>query len=380
MIDKNYFVGNEKIGYRLAYIDNLRALMIIFVVMVHTAVTYSGIASWYYMENKSIDLISKLFFVLFQSLTQAYYMSLLFLIAGYFVPGSYDAKGTKRFVTGRIFRLGIPTLIYIFIIHAVCLKISNPEIKIAKYYIQGILSFDFISWTGPLWFALVLLIFTLFYVFTRKIFSSFSFSFSFNLTMKNVLLLVFIITILAFAIRIIFPIGSVVINLQFSFFPTYIIMFIAGIISYRNGIFERIDYNKGKKWFVASFVIGQPVWIFLFLFGDPELKSMLGGFNWQAFAYALWESFFCVTIIIGLIGIFKSKFNKQNSFQKFLSDNAFGVYVFHAPILVGISILSKGLVLYPILKFIIISFIAVSTSYIFTYLIRQISFIRKIFS
>jgi hypothetical protein len=36
---------------RMAYIDNLRALMIIFVVMVHTGVTYSGLGSWYYIRK-----------------------------------------------------------------------------------------------------------------------------------------------------------------------------------------------------------------------------------------------------------------------------------------------------------------------------------------
>jgi glucans biosynthesis protein C len=33
---------------RLAYIDNLKALTIILVIIVHAAVTYSGIGSWYH--------------------------------------------------------------------------------------------------------------------------------------------------------------------------------------------------------------------------------------------------------------------------------------------------------------------------------------------
>ena len=43
---------NKKV--RLAYIDNLRAMIIMVVVMVHTAVTYSGFGDWYYIENKVI--------------------------------------------------------------------------------------------------------------------------------------------------------------------------------------------------------------------------------------------------------------------------------------------------------------------------------------
>ncbi len=36
---------------RLLYIDNLRVLMIVFVIVQHLAVTYSGFGSWYYKEG-----------------------------------------------------------------------------------------------------------------------------------------------------------------------------------------------------------------------------------------------------------------------------------------------------------------------------------------
>ncbi len=374
--------GNKGQASRLAYIDNLRALMIIFVVLVHTAVTYSGLGSWYYKENESVDFVSTLFFALCLSLTQAYFMSLLFMNSGYFVPGSLEAKGTGRFISGRICRLGIPLIVYMFIINPVCVKLSHPEVEMANYYLQGIKSLNFISWTGPLWFAQVLLIFTFIYVLFKKAFGNFSLNIKFDISVKNVLLLVFIITVVAFAARLAFPIGTDVANLQLGYFSAYIIMFCAGIVSYRYGIFDLIDYKMGKRWFAAAFMVGLPLWMFLMFFGGPAQGIFLinGGLNWQAFVYALWESFFCVAVIIGLIGIFKHKYNRQSSFQKFLSDNAFGVFVFHAPILISVSILLKRHQLYPILKFLIISSIAVTASFIFSSLIRRIGFLRKIFS
>jgi len=54
-------------------------------------------------------------------MTQAYFMGLLFLIAGYFVPDSFDRKGPARFLRDRAVRLGIPTLIYMLFI--------NPSIE-----------------------------------------------------------------------------------------------------------------------------------------------------------------------------------------------------------------------------------------------------------
>ncbi len=166
------------------------------------------------------------------------------------------------------------------------------------------------------------------------------------------------------------------------YFSAYVIMFALGIISYRCGIMDRIDYNTGRRWFAASLIIGVPLWVVIILFGGPAKGIWLinGGLNWQALAYAFWESFVCVATIIGLINIFKHRYNKQNSFQKFLSDNAFGVFVFHAPLLISISVLFKGIELHPLLKFVMISFIALPTSFIFSYLIRRAGFLRKIFS
>jgi fucose 4-O-acetylase-like acetyltransferase len=46
------------------------------------------------------------------SFQQGYFMGLLFMIAGYFVAGSYDRKGFGLFVGERFKRLIIPTLIY----------------------------------------------------------------------------------------------------------------------------------------------------------------------------------------------------------------------------------------------------------------------------
>ena len=52
----------------------------------------------------------------FCAVNQAYFMSLFLLISAYFVPGSYDRKGAGHFVKDRLIRLGIPLIIYSWII------------------------------------------------------------------------------------------------------------------------------------------------------------------------------------------------------------------------------------------------------------------------
>ncbi|NGX63991.1 MAG: hypothetical protein KR126chlam6_01415 [Candidatus Anoxychlamydiales bacterium] len=370
---------------RICFLDNLKTLAIILVVMTHAAVTYSGIGSWFYTEHSNLSNASYYFFLFFQSFTQAFFMSLLFGVAGYFVPDSLAKKGIKKFIASRTFRLGLPALIFALFIFPICAKMVSPSFNL-NYYLHGIISFRFIGWTGPLWFTLALLFFTLIYIAGKRWFDILTAKFTFNITVKNFLVLILLIGVIAFVIRLIFPIGTSVINFQFCFFSAYVFMFLMGIFARQKNILDKIAYPQAKKWGLIAFGVGIPWWILIVYFGvsiqgnETNLTLLMGGWNWVALSYALWASFFCVAIIIALLGIFKKIFNKQNSFLKFLSSNSFGVYVFHAPILIAVSVLLKNVDLPPILKWIIVFSIVLPFVFIFVHFIRKIQLIRKIFS
>ena len=119
----------------------------------------------------------------------------------------------------------------------------------------------------------------------------------------KVFLLVGLITLVAFAVRLWYPIGSDVANLQFSFFSGYIFMFAAGILAYNDNFFDRITYRDGKRWLALSLGIGIPFWMLIIFFGGPAdgIMEIEGGMNWPAFFYALWESYTCVTFSIALV-------------------------------------------------------------------------------
>jgi len=366
---------------RINWIDNLRIMVIILVVILHTAVTYSGIGGWYYKENEQVDMFSTIFFAFFQTFTQAYFMSLLFMVSGYFTQHSLLRKGPGKFIKGRLFRLGVPLLIYMFFIHPVAVKLAYPDLDI-NWYLDGIRELRFFSWTGPLWFVEALLLFTLLYVVIFKLFIRREFRINLKITPLNVIFLIAIITIVAFALRLAYPMGTDFYNLQFSFFSAYMIMFAMGILVYASGWFEQVTFRDGKRWLFISLGIGIPAWLVIIIFGGAMEGNMAieGGMNWPAFFYALWESFFCVTFIIALVGLFKYRMNIGGSLQRFLSDNAFAVFVFHAPVLIAISMILKDLALHPVLKFFLVFCVAVPLSFLVSWLVRRIGPLRNIFS
>ncbi len=101
---------------RLLFIDNIRWSMIILVLSMHASDTYSPFGNWYFTDRQAMGLGAKLFFGVYQSFLQAFFMAVLFFIAGYFSAAAYDRKGFSLFVRDRFIRLGLPTLLYMLVI------------------------------------------------------------------------------------------------------------------------------------------------------------------------------------------------------------------------------------------------------------------------
>ena len=367
---------------RLAYIDHLRVFTIALVVIQHAAVTYSGLGSWYYNEPSKLGPGSFLFFGLWQSHAQAFFMSLFFLIAGYFVPAALTRKGPWAFVRDRLFRLGVPLLAYVFVLHPLIVKLLNPTMDLAGYYGWGLRTLDIVSWTGPLWFVETLLVFTVACVPFARWLKPRTDAPTTPLPARWLWLAVAVITAGAFGIRLVYPIGTAVANLQFCYFSAYVVTFAAGVIAGTCRGFERIGARAGKRWLVAAFGLGLPLWLVALVAGGALEGRMEvnGGWHLSALLYALWESFFCVAFIVALLGIAREKFNFQTPWMRFLADNTFGVYVFHALVLVLVSLALKPLDWSTVPKFALVSLVALGGSFLFAWVVRLLPPLRRVFA
>jgi Fucose 4-O-acetylase and related acetyltransferases len=375
---------------RLLYIDNLRLLMIVFVIMLHLGVTYSGFGMWYYKEGAPISFASSVFFGFYLSLTQGYFMGFLFLIAGYFVPGAYDKKGCPKFVKDRLIRLGIPALIYILIVNPLMLYYqlgvynNSPDPTFLKFYLSGYIgNFSFLSGTGPMWFAVALLIFTLIYGLIRSLYPirHENAKIPVQPTAKAIWLLIFLISVSAFLIRTVQPIGTSILNMQLCYFAQYVILFVVGILAYRYDLFQQLRYNTGKKWLIFGVLFGFVSWGVLMITGGAleGMKALNGGFTWQSALYSLWESFIAVSIDVGLLAVFKEKLNRQSKFVKKLSENSFAVYVFHPPIITAAAMLFLPVALPPTAKFAVMCVVCLPLCFLAAHFIaRRIPFLKHI--
>jgi len=371
---------------RYVYIDNLRLLMIIFVVIMHLAVTYSGMGGWYVIESKELGAFQTAFFGLYQSFTQAYFMGFLFLISGYFVKKSYDKKGFWQFIYDRFVRLGIPTLIYMILINPfimiVYIGYRGEGQGILKAYIHYITGFQFIGSSGPLWFAFALFIFNVVYACLRKGIKLQEKSEK-ELPGRNAAVqVILLIAVSTFLIRLIQPVGTSILNMQLCYFAQYIILFIAGVIAGKYRWFSKLTYRNGRKWLFAALVPGIVFWGIMMIAGgalDGKQDLLNGGWYWQSAAYALWESFTAVAMSIGLLAVFQEKYNRQSRLVKTLSDNSFAVYMFHPLIIIPITFALTALPVDPVIKFLMACILGIPLSFLCTnYIFRRIPIINRV--
>ena len=374
---------------RLAFIDNLRWVMIVLVVSMHAAVTYSHLGSWYFMEEPKPDNRGTLLlFAYYQMGLQAFFMGLLFFIAGYFVPEAFDRKGGRTFLRDRFVRLGIPSLFYMLVVHPFIvfwLLRDYHKVNGAFWtsYIGYLGSFRFVGSSGPMWFTLALFAFCLIYFLVRKAGGDARPGAPDAPLPTQAQLLVFtlVLGLCTVLVRIVQPIGSNILNMHLCFFSQCLLLFSVGILARRRGWLLRLSYELGIRWFRLALLPGSLMWLaaVVAIAATHTERSALGGFTWQSAAVCFWESFFCVGVCLGLIVVFREKFNRQGGFARWMTDNCFAVYLFHAPVLIAVTLGMHGLVAPKLLKFLLATVLGVLTTYVASHFVfRRIPLLQRV--
>lgn len=90
------------------------------------------------------------------------------------------------------------------------------------------------------------------------------------------------------------------------------------------------------------------------------------------------ESLLCVGISMSILTLFRIYANKTNHFIQLLSDNAFGIYLFHVLVVIGLQALLLGVNINVNIKFGLVTVVGILISLLISHLLRKVKLISSI--
>ena len=374
---------------RLRFVDHLRTLAIVLVILVHLSITYGGEGGWYYSEVEG-GTVSSILLTWFNASCQSFFMGLLFLLSAYFTAGAYERKGPWRYARDRLLRLGIPLLVYDWVLHplSVCslMRVGyyGPEASCRRYLSEYFSSFHL--GRGPLWFVETLLFFGLVYLLWRRLTTSRAKVAPGPVrhpTARQILTLAVLLAVASFVVRLWFPLGWSLepFNVQLCFFPQYVAMFALGIHAYHHGWLLTIPTKTGQRWGAVAAAMVLAGFPLLFVLGGAMsgvLAPFMGGFHWQSLALAMWEQTTGIAIMVALLVLFRERFDRQGRIAAEASASSYTVYVIHAPVIILGALAVRSITMYPLLKFALVSLVLVPLCFLLAAGIRRLPGARRI--
>lgn len=360
-------------GSRLAFVDNLRVVLMALVILHHVAVTYSGLPLWYYTEKPGSG-VAALVLGLFITANQAWFMGAFFLLSGYFTPRSYDRKGARQFLRDRLLRLGLPLLVFYFVLSPIASLGSYDGGSVVAFYASSIGS-------GPLWFVLALLVFDMAYAAFRLATRDRAPRTAHEPTRPAYAVVFGFVLVLAassYLLRIGMPVGFWVPVIDFpssAYLPQYATFFALGMVAYRRGWFHAIPARMGKVG--ACMAMGATVvFLPLALAGGPS--NITGHGTLGSLFFALWDSTFAVGMVLALLTFFRRRLDTQGRLRRYLSSHVFTVYVTHALVVTAAGYALSAVDLPTLLKFAIAAVIALPACFALAGPVRRLPGVRRV--
>jgi glucan biosynthesis protein C len=369
---------------RVFYLDNIRYLLVLLVVVLHAACAYSN-----YLPDWAVNDDNSKFFDGMLRFLGVFLMPGLFFISGYFALPSFKKQNyeTWGFIRKKLFRLGIPWLIgvalfspiYLFIFDYFRIKhfslwssfLKNTQGAFSFY--TGLINSPYQFHQGHLWFISLLLLFFICFAILHKgknkLFGP-SPEIHKAPSQKSILLTIFLVGLLSalitFFIHGIF-VNSInkrpwlIIGSLIQFQPThvtlYLLNFILGIYAYHKKWFSN---GKAPGHFFFWLLLSAALWfcsekVYVLLFQGFSMKL--------AAVYVLIQPLLYFSILLTLISFGINHWQSSSKINRTLSNNSYTIYLIHLFfVLVMQLLLQNGWDISIYTKFVLVSFSSILLS------------------
>jgi Acyltransferase family len=150
------------------------------------------------------------------------------------------------------------------------------------------------------------------------------------------------IAVSSLAAHLAFPIGSEQFHLQLGAFPQYVILFSLGAAGGRRGWLETLAPELRRRCGLAAAItaLAMPAVLVAgdFFSGEAAEDRFAGGWHWQAAAASITEGVLATCVSLWAVGYFRNRHNRLRPLARRMAPAAYGAFIVHPPVLVGLAL------------------------------------------
>lgn len=346
------------------------------VIIHHAAQAYGPTGgSWSVKDPATSD-----WFRPFYTVNAAVGLGILFLLAGFFLPRSYERKGPRRFLTERWARIGVPLVFFVLVVNVPLVYLASgrpdPLVFVRSLY-DG-------AWQAAylhLWFLAHLLLYSAVFVAWRsrphprergRLLPPPSH--------RAILMFAAALILVTWVLRWWFPVDHwiplfFVMPAEPANMAQYLSLFVLGILAFRNDWFQRIPRETGIVWLAVGMSAAAIVYALQAL-NLWEVLTATGGFDWRSLIRVSLEILICAGLSVGLTVAFRELFRRPRQFIAAMATASYAAYIVHAFVVVGLQAAILPVNWPAGAKFAVVAFLGLALSFGIGYVSRFVPGVR----
>jgi fucose 4-O-acetylase-like acetyltransferase len=329
-------------GERLAYLDNLKTLLIAGIIASHAVMGYATFGSWTYQDVQEVtlsELVEKIYAILFLTLGGLFLMALFFLVSGLLTEDSLARKGSSRFVSDRLLRLGLPFAFYTLVAWPLLeYSLFGPFLHVGFW--RSVTNTDPVLDNGPMWFVGVLLLYSVALVAWRRLFPPPAPSEG-PLHWGHLVVLALAVGVASFVVRIVLPMDSnQPLGLKLWGWPEYLAMFGLGVAAARRRWLRPVPRAIARRCGIAA-LASTLVIVIVAVTTDLrglEQDEYFGGWGLLALVWAMAEGVLAVSGPIWVLSFVQRHLNGSGRLRWAAARSSYAAFMLQGPVVVALAL------------------------------------------
>jgi hypothetical protein len=358
--------------HRLAFLDNLRSLIIFLVVLYHAGWVYerSGLLSavWIVDDPAKSDLPG-----IINLIIDMFMMPTMFFISGYFTPLSLKTKKGWTFLTSRFKRLMVPwilaalTLLPLYKVIFLHARNLPQENLIAYFHFTGGILIN----QGWLWFLPVLFLFDTLYLLLSKV-NPIPLKVGLKGSIFAVLLIGFIYSFTMSIFKYYGWTKTILLDFQNERILIYFMTFLLGSLCYKLNVFSAGPTGK-KLYYVICSTVWLPMNVYIVFLINLILNPGNYIFSEIVDVILVWFSFHLslLSLMYIIINTFRYYLNKKPGIINRLNHYSYGVYIIHFIVMGPIAVILLNTAMPSLTKYAVLAVSTYAASNLIVFLYNE---------